>query len=651
MKRGERFFFSFWVLVVLGFLAHGVVLGESADRIDIHPGADDAVPTGNHWIALPSIRASDGALLNFNALSMRDRGLLEVAGDQGQPAISPYFLVDGKAVPFHNPSWQLIEYWIPTAHLSINGLDASLTYCAPVESRAAFLHMKLTNHTSAAVTVALGVNASWGGVNRITYTPVALRGERTIVPAPWTDFGQVFAFTTYDTHFAWSLIYPGSSMTRTAPPVSTSPEVEAHKSALLQPGQTVEADFVIGVGMEEYSAGQSGQALAEQIDRSGADALIAQTAAWCRKHTRSTGRADLDALMNRNYLFTTFYAWGRTLDTEQLVGITSRTERYYVSAAYWDRDAMLWSFPALLDTDPSFAREALTYALTTQLRNTGTHSRFIDGAVLEDGFELDEAVAPVIAAYAYLQKTSDTQFIATHLDALTFLRDRVLEHYDPAIGLFTTLQDAQDQYRKQQFSTYDNVLVWRALLDLSEIYRRAAHEEDAQQMELRVHKLKEAIMAHCISSQAPGAAGSIFVSATDGENPIFADVPPGSLAKLPALGFIDESDPVFQRTYAWLHSKNYAYSYSDQPYGLPGSYRLPFTTSWSVADHLRLEAGRQQALKIIHSTAWDGGIISEGISSSTGIADHDGRAFATAAGYVAHSICAVFCQERTDTNH
>lgn len=28
--------------------------------------ADDVIPTGNDWIALPSIRASDGALLNFN---------------------------------------------------------------------------------------------------------------------------------------------------------------------------------------------------------------------------------------------------------------------------------------------------------------------------------------------------------------------------------------------------------------------------------------------------------------------------------------------------------------------------------------------------------------------------------------------------------
>jgi hypothetical protein len=37
--------------------------------------------------------------------------------------------------------------------------------------------------------------------------------------------------------------------------------------------------------------------------------------------------------MNRNFLFTALYAWGRTIDTEQLVGVASLSPRYYVSAS------------------------------------------------------------------------------------------------------------------------------------------------------------------------------------------------------------------------------------------------------------------------------------------------------------------------------
>jgi glycogen debranching enzyme len=118
---------------------------------------------------------------------------------------------------------------------------------------------------------------------------------------------------------------------------------------------------------------------------------------------------------------------------------------------------MLWSFPGLLDVDASLAREALEYALTTQLRNTGIHSRFIDGVVLEDGFQLDEAVAPIIAAAEYVKRTSDDAFLESHRAAIVTLRDRLLDRFDPESGFYITLQDSQDEYQKRPFLTYDNV--------------------------------------------------------------------------------------------------------------------------------------------------------------------------------------------------
>jgi uncharacterized protein len=629
--------------------------GAQTNRVVLNVKPTDVIPTGNEWIALPTIRASDGALESFNVLSMRDRGLLEVSGDRDTPAIGPYFIVGGKPVAFENPSWQLIESWIPTATLNQNGLEFTLTYCAPYGARAALIKLTVANRSSRAVSVVMGLHASWGRLSRVTYTPVELRGQRTMIPVPWGDAenpGQAFAFVDSDTRFAWSVVYPESSGKVTGSPVSGVPALDASHPAILQRGEVAEAHFIIGVGVEEYSASQSAQALAETIDREGVETVIHDAAAWCHAHSRTTGRPDLDLLMNRNLLFTALYAWGRTLDTEQLVGVTSRSPRYYVSAAYWDRDAMLWSFPGLLDIDTGLAREALEYSLTVQLRNTGTHSRFIDGIVLEDGFELDEAAAPLLALSQSIERTGDITFLTAHREALLVLRDRISSRYDSASGLYSTLQDAQDQYRKQAFSTYDNVVVWRVMKELSFLYLKLGDAADATKAEQQASKLHSAIMNECLA-YAPGSGGKIFVSATDGKqpmiDPILADVPPGSLLKLPALGFVSEDDPVFGRTYDWLHSNHYAYSYSDKSLGLPGSYRLPFTTSWSVADHLFLKRGRDRALKVIHGTTWDGGIISEGVDSASGIVDQDGRAFATAAGYVGHTICAVYCvDERTD---
>jgi uncharacterized protein len=634
------------VLVGASFLClcAPALLASSADRrVPLTLKSNDVIPTGNEWIALPDIRASDGALSTFNVVSMRNRGLLEVIGERGVPVLQPYFMAGGKPLAFQNPSWELIEYWIPTAHLTMDGMEATLTYCAPLGLRAAFLRLTLTNRRSQPVPITLGLKASWGGLNRVTYVPVRLRGERTVGAAPWVDQGEAFSYITNDTEFAWSLVHPGSKADVTTPPITEAPSLDAHRAVTLAPGESAESVFILGVGIEEFSAAHSAKALAELLERYGAEDMVEQTAAWCRSRTKTTGQPDLDVLMNRSFLFTELYAWAKTIDTEQTVGITSRSPRYYVSAAYWDRDAMLWSFPALLDIDSPMARQALEYALTTQLRNTGTHSRFIDGVVLEDGFQLDEAVAPILALAAYVKRTNDDGFLRSHLDAVSILRDRLVSRYDAETGLYSSLQDSQDEFQKLSFLTYDNVLSWRAMLDLAVLFQRIQDPVAAQQMTDRAGALRKAIMTRCISTGAPGADGPIFASATDGRQFVFTDIPPGSLMKLPALGFVAETDPVFARTYRWLHSPGYKYSYSDQPYGLPGSYRLKFTTSWSVADHLLLAAGRDQALKVLRASDWDGGIITEGVDPVSGLMDQQGRAFATAAGYVAHTICQSAC--------
>jgi meiotically up-regulated gene 157 (Mug157) protein len=226
---------------------------------------------------------------------------------------------------------------------------------------------------------------------------------------------------------------------------------------------------------------------------------------------------------------------------------------------------------------------------------------------------------------------------------MLMLRDRLLSRFEAETGLYSSVQDSQDEFQLLPFVTYDNVLSWRALLDLATLFSRLSEAESSRQMTARAANLHAAILLHCVSSDAPGAEGQIFASATDGKRFIFTEIPPGSLMKLPSLGFMRETDPLFVRTYKWIHSSNYSYSYSNKPYGLPGSYRLMFTTSWSIAVHMSLSMGRDQALKVLRASDWDGGIITEGVDAETGHMDQQGRAFATAAGYVAHAICQLAC--------
>ncbi len=623
----------------------GFASPSAATVSPLHLQPADVIPTGNQWVSLPDISAETGSLSTFNVLSMQHRGLLQVAGSSGAPVISATFSVDGKPLSLHNPEWSLIEYWTPVAQQVVDGIELTLTWCAPPDSRGAFLRLTMTNRRAVPAKASLGVHASFGALYRVTYNPVLFNGTHTAGLAPWVPDGAVFSSASSDTDFAWSIVHPGSQGAISLPPVSIAPEVQATRTQTLAPGERMEAMYVLGAGVEEFAAAHAAKALRELLDREGADALIAETAAWCAKHTRHVDDPKLNLLMNRNLLFSTLFAWGRTLDTEQFVGVTARTPRYYVSAAYWDRDAMLWSFPALLDTDTANARDALEYALTIQLRNTGTHSRFITGGVLEDGFQLDEACAPIIALAEYVANTDDVNFLRSHADAVTFLRDRLQSRFDAATGLYTSLQDSQDEYQKRQFLTFDNALTWKALLDLSTLFDKLDQPEQARDLQTKAAALKNAILQHTVVTGPEGSGGTMFAAATDGSSPLFVEIPPGSLMRLPALGFVSEDDPVFQRTYAWLHSPHYKWSYYDQTFGVPGSYRVDSSTAWEIADHLLLKRGKERALKIMRESPWDGGIVAEGLYPSTG-AVYSGRAFATAAGYVAHTICQVYCTDK-----
>jgi uncharacterized protein len=629
------------------FLAAAIATGASAPAASLTADTetkltlapDDVIPTGNDWIALPSIRAGDAALMDFNVISMRYRGLIEFAGASGQPLMKPFLSVSGVKKPLANLRWSLRDYWLPTGTMQANGVRTRISFVAPPESRAAIIRFQVTNLGSAPVAVAPGMEVNWARTHRVTYSPEPLKGSRTMSPTPVDSDMEVFNYQTDDTQFAWGFAYVGSQgVLHDAGP---DPGVTAQHPATLAPGATLDMHYLIGVGLEEYSAAYAMRVLNKRIDRYRIDGVIDQAAAEARRHTRTTGRADLDRIMNRNLLFTTYYAWGCALDTEQFVGMTSRSNRYYVSAAYWDRDALLWSFPALLDSDPERAREALNYVFGVQARNIGIHSRFIDGVVLEDGLELDELVAPLVALKSYVDATGDRSLLDRYAPEIDTIRRRLFALRDPATGLYETFQDAEDEYVQKPFSIYDNVLTWKALNDLSALDKR-----NAADLRARAASLKAAIMKYGVRSGAEGAGGPIFAASVSATEADFMDVPPGSLLKLPDFGFIAEDDPLFVRTYAWLHSAHYAYGYADQPWGLPGSYRVPFTTSWSVADHLRLKSGRAKALKVLTESSWDGGIVTEGIKPESGMPEKDGRGFATAAGYVAHVICEQFCIDR-----
>lgn len=181
-------------------------------------------------------------------------------------------------------------------------------------------------------------------------------------------------------------------------------------------------------------------------------------------------------------------------------------------------------FSAILDTDPARAREVLNYVLGIQARNIGIHSRFIDGVVLEDGLELDELVAPLVALKSYIDVTGDDSLLDRYEPQIDAIEERVFELRDRETGLYETFQDAEDEYVQKPFSTYDNVLAWKALNDLAALEQRRGRVVRSNDLRARASALKSAILKYGVRSGAEGAGGAIFAATMSATSADFMDV-------------------------------------------------------------------------------------------------------------------------------
>ena len=569
--------------------------------------------TGNEYLSLPAISEDTGAVEGLTVLHMGAKGLLELSGGDG-PLIAPVWRVNGED---QTPAleWHRENAWVPVARGEARGMTVALTYLCPLGERAFFVRLEAENRRAAPLDVWLGVRGQWTGTLHEVNETIVLDGRRTQEASGWNG-----AFVMQEV--------AGLPLCAFAPIAEADVQwiwgdmaFEGGRSVLLAPGQRMCVELIFGVGVETVAAATS----AKHLLRLGYARCLRETLEWLGKRMLSAQDVTVARMMNENLFFSFFFASGRALDTEELCLMTSRSPRYYVSAAYWDRDSLLWSFPAIVLTDAAYAREILVHVFTRQIRNVGQHSRYIDGTLLEPGFELDELCAPVIALERYLSRTDDRALLQEPCVKSGLLRIlSVLESKrHPEIELYKTFLQPTDDEIVYPYLTYDNVLVWRVLLLLSDWLERP-------ELARRAQAVREAVYRHCVKDGQ-------FVWSTDlqGHFDIY-DEPPGSLQLLPHYGFCAMDDPVWQKTVRTIRSQEYPLSFAGRPIAEIGCRHAPHPWVLSICNSL-LCGHADTALAHLARTHMDNGLACESVNEDTGACE-TGAAFATCAGFLAYAL-------------
>lgn len=590
---------------------------------------DKYLPTGNEYVSLPTVNEDTACIETLSFLSMTQKGMVELRGSEEVPLMVPLLQVRSADngwtdLPLSHLHWRREHYWIPRMEAIAGNLKISMTILAPVGERGFAIRLSATAHSNA--TVRLGLRGRWAGAWHCVNEDKSIEGRMSCYESSWND-GIVFDLRCGYPMLAFAPMSDRpifSSFAGDNDGIGYSLFWETDMKA----GEPTTITFFWGLGFEEVAATTS----AKEMLRWAWDREYEKTARWLDVRAHSFRREKLTGLYNTNLFFCLFYATGRTLDTEELVCMTSRSPRYYVSAAYWDRDTLLWSFPAILDADPDLARDILTYIFTRQRRNFGIHSRYIDGTVLEPGFELDELTAPIIALSAYVEATGDSSLLEERfvIDGLEDILKKLAAVRHSGIDLYETFLQPTDDERVHPYLTYDNVLVWLALTKLARLLpdHFGPCEEQARQV-------KEAIYQHCVFRDENGRPYFGWSVDLKGSHDVY-DEPPGSLQLLPYYGFCSPEDEVWRNTVSMIRSPEYKYSFAGEPIAEIGCPHAPYPWVLSLCNSLLCgHAGRAWAE--LEHLEMDNGIACESVHPVEGTC-MTGAAFATCAGFLCHSM-------------
>lgn len=594
------------------------------------------LPTGNEWVSIPTLHSLDGRIESINFLSMRQRGLIEITGKAARPLMLPTLSINGQ--PFEGAlTWEREVYWLPRFKAEQAGLHWQGEICVPVGERGFYYRVEVTNTSNQRVAVEFGLQGDWVQTLHTINESKPVRARPTVYQSNWSH-SLMFELVGEVPLFAFAPVadQPLDRVEWELDPATSVATYRLLKSWELAPGEKASLCFFWGVGLEEVAAATA----AQHMIRQGQAAVKKTTLEWLNARRLTTGEIELDRVMNLNLFFNFFFATGRTLDTEQDVLVTSRSPRYYVSAAYWDRDSLLWSLPSILLADAKRARSMLDYVFQVQSRNSGIHSRYIDGVVLEPGFELDELCAPVIALGHYLAHTQDWQY-ARQEYVKTHLRQFLAElesHRHPSYPLYDTFLQPTDDPVVYPYLTYDNVLVWKALQIYGQIMASSGDLSQSEDLTQRSEAVRQAIYEQMVVEHEGQLVFGWSVD-LEGKYNLY-DEPPGSLQLLPFYGFCPATDPIYRNTLKVIRSSANSYAFSGCAFEELGCAHANHPWVLSIANSFlsgRAEAARNLVLR----TPLDGGIACESIDQHTGL-PRTGEHFATCAGFLAYAIYSAY---------
>lgn len=528
--------------------------------------------TGNHYVTF--CLGSDASIQRINVLHAGLGGLLEWSSapgvEDGRGLMRPVLLRGGEPIATGAFTHARVDRWIPQYHAEpFPDLYVRMTVCAPggydATVRGGLVQFELENRATIEQTLQVGVEGEWSWAHSLVrsvqpmVTPNRVARGRTddglTLTAGAEGMGAALglrigggaaAYEVADGDGSYHALAPGAAVTKGN---GDAHRFRALGEVRLPPGGRARVAVYVGAAPEQDGA----LATAAHLARTGAARLLRDARLELARLVRRSDDVALSELLNRNLIFNYYAAVARGVDDDHVHPISSRSPQHGTTAACNEREALLWTLPALCVTDPLLARELLMRVIEQFSDRPGHQWRYVNGSVLAPGVSLHQLCAYGVAVDHYVNATDDRTLLEEPVvqDAIRDLDDLIFARLHPEIFLASTDVLPSGDRPDQPYGTYDNVLLWLFVRALDRIWTLTERPRLANAAE----EIASALWSKC-TVDIEGVRVLAYTADLERDATVYDD-PLGSLRLLPFHEFCTLDDPVWSETMALLRSPRY----------------------------------------------------------------------------------------------
>lgn len=577
--------------------------------------------TANHYLAIPWIDPSDGAIHGMNVLHRGTSALVSWAGSRtpvpgGSPLLRLTLWREGRELAAGHAEWERLDRWIPRYRIRAGDVALTVTICTPGGfaplAPGGFILVRVE---SAEGPVEVRLVGRWAWTLRTAAsTGPALAANRIRQPS---DDSLVLEAGEMPSGAALAILAAGAGgQAILAQGHLGSVETGGEIGEVDQPnGRPIEfglgcrvenghgvASFVFGVAPEGDGAVSAARRLAEV----GAEELLRRARLDLASLNRATDEVAARDVAARNLVFHHYSAAARAIDDDRLYPVMSRSPDHGACAVFGETEALFWSLPAYALTDPLIARELLLRILEVYSDRPGNLRRYIEGGILDSGYSLARSLQYGLAIEGYVDITRDEQFAGEPLpqQVLREIDEAVWGRLHPEVFLAATNITAGGEAADFPYSAWDNALLWR----FSRVIDRLVEPDEGRPKPrfARSDAELEAAFWQRFPTDVDGLTVIGYTTDLDGRTAVYDD-PCGSLRLLPYLGFCGTDDPIWSNTMELLHSTAYPLHLGGSSPGFAGRSR-PAEASFAVLCSDLLCPWRSRAVEILRGLDLPGGV-------------------------------------------